>query len=239
MQVILDNLMAVVISSVLVFIFALLQLRGMSNTSETSLNYMVRTETLSIARMLEQDIENMRTEDQTNEAIANGDFTGGGVFSCVAVDGGTDDLTLEFTFPTLLDHQGTTSLSDPTTADVQLISYVLVDTGTLLPLKSGGTTTNLPLYRLERRVNGVSGGGSRGYVIDFKVEFLQGGTGTPLLAHGRSTPSNVSCPSDMKKVRFQIKMATDAITNVTHDQESTSQLNFSRYGNTIDLINWQ
>ena len=228
MQVILDNLSAVIISGVLIFIFALVQIRGVQTSTESNVNYIVRTETLSLANMIERDIENMRTAAQVNDAQLNGVYSGG-PFNCSMVVAGGQ--TTQFTFATLADPQNLGALADPMLAPVTLVSYTLTDTGITIPEVINGATVNTTLWRLDRMISGASSGGSRGYVTDFQVEMYDAGTATPI-----TTTS--TCPGTMAKIRFNLKLATDAVVDLAQDQRSTSQMNFSRYGTTIELTNW-
>ena len=230
MQVILDNLSAVIISGVLIFIFALVQIRGVQTSAESNVNYIVRTETLDLAHMIERDIENMRTAAQVGDAQLNGVYTGGPYNCSMVVNGGQ---TTQFTFATLSDPQNLGALADPTLAPVTLVSYTLTDTGFTIPETINGATVNTTLWRLDRMVSGASSGGSRGYVTDFRIEMYPDGTG----AAGAVTTTS-TCPGTMTKVRFYLKVATDAVTELAQDQRSMSQMNFSRYGTTIELTNW-
>ena len=228
MQVILDNLSAVIISGVLIFIFALVQIRGVQTSAESNVNYIVRTETLDLANMIERDIENMRTAAQVSDAQLNGVYSGGSYSCDMVVSSGQ---TTQFTFATLADPQNLGALSDPTLAPVTLVTYTLTDTGVTIPELVNGTTVNTTLWRLDRMISGASSGGSRGYVTDFRIEMFDAGTTGSIFATS-------TCPGNMAKIRFSLKLATDAVLEMAQDQRSTSQMNFSRYGTTIELTNW-
>ncbi len=233
MHILLDHISALLIVSVLVAIFALIQLRGSQSTSDVAVNYMVRTETLEIADMLERDLLNMRTKDQTDAAIAAGKFFGGGAYVCTATAAAAGDTTLSFTFPTLSDPQGVGALADPDSADVSLVTYQLIPVpGQSIDRMQGNSMVSHPLFRLERRVGVDDTGSSQATVTYFNIDYGRV-TGDFIDATG-------GCPGDqLKKIRFQVQMARQSYDEATGDQTSRSQLNFSRYGQTVELANFE
>lgn len=230
MHVILDHLAAVVVSSVLVLLFALMQVRGVQSAGETTVNHMVRSATLDIALMLERDLENMRTDAQVQEAIARGILSGGTAFNCTAT--ASADTTMQFTFPTLEDPQSAAGLADPNDAPVALVTYQLTPAADSLSRLVNGLLVTHPLFQLQRFIDGVYTGGTQATVTDFRVLFATSGSGTFI-------PANAACPADLNKVRFQLQMGLPGYNMEGSGQTSTSQLNFSRHGVTVNLINWQ
>ncbi|MDZ4701576.1 MAG: hypothetical protein SH809_17830 [Rhodothermales bacterium] len=228
MQVILDHLAALIIVSVLVLIFALLQVRGVQSASETTVNAMVRGATLDISFMLEKDIANMRTEAQ---ATAGGISTSGGLWCSTTASG---DTTLTFSFVTLSDPYAPIDAANPDSTALSLVEYRLVrEPGASVSRQMGAVTQTHPLYRLERVIDFVVTGQTQPYVTFFDVEFAQRGIAA-------FTPtSTTTCPTELTRVRFQLQMAQEGIERIAADQLSNSQLNFSRYGSTIDLPNWE
>lgn len=228
MQFIIDHLAAFIIFSAVMLIVAVLNLRGMQSNAETTVNYMVRSGTLEISEILERDLVNMRTEDQTNTAIANGVFAGGAItnYTCNLTVSG--DTTVAFTFPTLADPQA--SFTNPDLVPVIQVIYQLTPvTGSISRLIEG-STVNHKLYRLDRFADGSENGWSDEGVTFFRVEFAE--RGNPAFQ------TLGTCPGDtFSKVRFQIQMAQNAFEGIS-DQESRTQLNFSRYGSTVELSNW-
>ena len=235
MHIFLDHINALLVSAVLITIFVLLQVRGTQSNTEAAVNHMVRSETLDIAEMLERDLLNMRTIQQTTVAASAGLLNGGAAFSCTtAVSAGvSSDTTRILEFPTLLDPQVAGALANPDSAQVLIVSYQLIrEPGESVTRYVGSDTLVHPLYRIERQVSGVARGWSQSTVTYFGVEFGRRSVGfTP-------ATSGVCPTADMNKVRFQIQMARDGIEDVANDQRNRNQLNFSRYGATVDLINW-
>lgn len=230
MQAILDNITAVIVSGSIMMIFAFLQIRGTQTASEATINHMVYAELMQTSYYLKTEIENMRTEAQTDEAINRSKLSGGSAYACqIQTSGG---LTTSFTFPTLKDPAAAYKLADPDDAEVQLVTYQLTDTGKTLDVPEGQSSSTRTLYSLDRMVDGVNTGGSKNYVTHFLVELSSKGS-------SNFSSNSGTCPSDMSKVRFEFKLATEGIEMVAHDQQSTSQTNVSRYGATVDLQNWE
>ena len=231
MQFIIDHLAAFIVFAAIMLIVAVLNLRGMQSNAETVVNYMVRSGTLEISEMFERDLVNMRTQDQTNEAISRGIFNGGAITTYTCNLTASGDTTKTFTFPTLADPQA--FYADPMDAPVTQVMYQLNTIGgSVIRLVEGDTLVH-HLYRLDRFVADGENGWSDEGVTFFRVEFAE--RGDPDF----EVPVGGNCPGDtFSKVRFQIQMAQDSFEGIT-DQESRTQLNFSRYGSTVELSNWE
>ncbi len=232
MQVFIDHLAAVLVTSVLVLIIALIQVRGVQSNAESTINHIVRSDALNIVEILEQDIMNMRTPTQTATADTLGKLAGGAGYACGQTL--SSDTTTAFTFATLSDPQGAGALGNPDTAAVSIVTYRLVSIpGDSVGRTVGGVDINHPLHRIDREIGGVVTGSSQSNVVFFKVEYALNGIA--------GFASGVTCPGEgaLKSIRYQIQVAGDGIGQVTADQSSVSQLNFSRYGATLDLINWE
>ncbi len=229
MQFLFDHISSFLVFGAIMLIVGLIQLRGMQSNAETTVNYMVRSSTLDISEMLERDLMNMRTQAQTDSAIARGVFSGGALTSYQCQFTANGDTTLTFEFPTLSDPQ--TDFSDPMAAPVAQVMYTLDrELGHNVSRLVGGTTQTHPLYRLNRFVAGSAEGWSDLGVTFFKIEYAE--NGNPIF---QSSPGQ--CPVALSKVRFQLQMAQEAMDEIS-DQESRTQLNFSRYGATVELSNW-
>ena len=234
MHIFLDHISAVLVSAVMATIFILLQVRGGQSNTETAINYMVRSETLEIADILERDLLNMRTISQTAAAAANSMLVGGAAFACsteVSIHPTSGDTTKVFTFPTLSDPQLAAGLANPDSSEVTIVSYRLIrEEGSSISRLIGSDTLSHSLYRLERQVDGASRGWSQSTVTYFNIDFGK--------RDGTFLPATTDiCPTDMNRVRFQIQMARRGIEDIAPNQVNRSQLNFSRYGGTVDLIN--
>lgn len=234
MQFILDHLSAFFVFSSIVLIIALMQLRGMQSNAETVVNYMVRTGTLDISEMLERDLMNMRTEAQVLMADAGGVFTAPvGLTGFECKFSMSSDTTTAFSFPTLADPQ--TESADPTLSPVVQVAYQLTKmTGSSVTRSVGGVDVSSQLYQLDRFTADTLSGGSKEGVTYFRIEFAERGDPTFQVP---STGLDVDCPSALSKVRFQVQMAHEGFDDIT-DQTSKSQLNFSRYGSTVELSSW-
>lgn len=231
MQFLFDHISSFLVFGAIMLIVGLVQLRGMQSNAETTVNYMVRSSTLDISEMLERDLMNMRTQAQTDSAIARGVFSGGTVTSYQCQVTSIADTTMSFSFPTLSDPQ--TDYTDPMAAPVAQVLYQLNrEPGYNVSRLVGGTTQTHPLYRLDRFVAGSGEGWSDLGVTFFRIEFAE--NDNPVF----QSPLTGDCSTlDLSKVRFQLQMAQEAMDEIS-DQESRTQLNFSRYGATVELSNW-
>jgi len=172
---------------------------------------------------------NMRTQDQTDIAIALGKFTGAGGYNCGLTM--STDTTLQFFFQTLSNPQDAGELGNPDTASVSQVMYQLDRVpGASVTRQLGGVNVVHPVYRLNRFITGKVTGQSQAVVTFFRIAFARKNNAVfaPL----------ATCPVDLSKVRFEVQMARTGIQDITSDQASRSQLNFSRYGATVDLVNW-
>ena len=224
-----DQLTGIIVAGAVLLIFAFIQFKGWQSSTEATIYNMVYSDALDLSGIIQTDLENMRTEAQTNEAHSRGNLTGGTVFTCeVTTTGGT---TTSFTFPTLVDPDNAYSLADPQDAEVALVTYQLVDTGNTMLLTEGHSTSTVPLYRLDRMIDGKNTGGSQGNMTYFLIELSSS-------AGGFSSGSGI-CPTDLDNVRFEFKIATNSLGESPDGQVSTSQVNISRFGTTVILANWE
>lgn len=229
MYVLFDHLTALIAASAVLLIFVVLQFRGWQSASDAAVNHMMYSELLGIKQYLQTDVENIRSESQTDTAIDRGTFTGG-AYSCqITTSGG---VTTTFTFPTLADPDGDYDLADPEDAQVTLITYQLVDTGSKIQLPQGDSYSTVPVYRLNRVIDGVVTGGSRANITHFLVELSSRGSTT-------FSSSSGPCPANLEKVRFEFKIATDYNTTAADGQNTSNPINISRYGTTVTLANWE
>ncbi|MFK7848613.1 MAG: hypothetical protein AB8G77_25220 [Rhodothermales bacterium] len=232
MQFLLDHLSAFFVFSSIVLIIAVMQLRGMQSNAETVVNYMVRTGTLNISEMLERDLMNMRTAAQVDSAISNSVFTAPtGVTGFECTFSMSTDTTVSFSFPTLADPQAIATASDLADAPVVQVVYQLTPQPGSITRSVGGVDLVHQLYRLDRFAADTPSGWSNEGVTFFRIEFAE--RGSPVF----QVPGGFNCPSALSKVRFQIQMAHEGFDDIT-DQASKSQLNFSRYGSTVELSSW-
>ena len=88
-----DLAVAVIIAGAVLLIFAFIQFKGWQSSSEATLYNIVYQDALEISKILETDVENLRTEDQTNEANSRGNLTGGVGFSCELTTSGDKTTT--------------------------------------------------------------------------------------------------------------------------------------------------
>ena len=230
MQFIFDHMGSFFAMTGVMLIFTMIQVRGTQTASEAVINNMVYSDMVGFSEFLQIDLSNMRTQTQTEDAIAADNFTGGATYECGITKSG--DVTTVLTFPTLADPHSGYSSATPGDAEIVLVSYALTDTGETITIPKGDTEETVTLYTIERIVDTKSTGASNKFVTHFLVEFLNKG-------NTEFSSDSATCSSDLSKVRFELKFATEGIEYVTLDQKSTSQTNVTRFGSTVDLPNMQ
>lgn len=238
MPVNLDHLAALIISSTVLLIFIIIQMSGTQATTEATINHIVYTEAIDLARNLERDLENMLSPAQTASAITDGRlFPAVGTFTCQITTDSTaaGDLTTSFTFPTVADADSSiTSTVNPLAAQALQVVYNLNPTGDSLDINIGNAIQRVPLHELQRLVNGAVTGQSKAYMTQFVIEMASRGNVGFARIIG-TTP----CPAALRKIRFEYKLAAAPAEFITADQRSTSRHNVSRYGSTVNLANWE
>ena len=210
MQVILDHLGAILVSSVLIVIFSVIQLRSQQSSIDARRDQIVLSRTYDFAEMLERDLENMRSEKQAQDSL--------GLYKCRVER--ADSLTTQFTFPTLLaDGSG----GDLTAAPIVHVTY---------DLKPVGTTSVMgkprALYKVNRSVDGYPqhSGSSGDVVADFRIDLLKR-DGTPAAA----ATTTADCAAETRQVRVQMLAAMDGVT--PNGWSAGSHFNTARYGATL------
>ncbi len=228
MQFIFDHMAAFFGMTGVLLIFGVIQVRGTQSAAEAVINNMVYEEAANFSEILQVDISNMRNQTQTDDAIAAGRFKGGSAYECSITK--TGDVTTVLTFPTLADPYSDYSSSNPSEANVELVSYILVDSGETITIPKETSTETVPVYTIARIVDSKTTGESAQFVTHFLVEFLN--KATP-----EFSANSAACSADLSKIRFELKMATGGVEFATKDQRSTSQTNLSRFAATVDLPN--
>lgn len=233
MQFFLDHIASILIVSVVFLIMILVQLRGTESATELTINNIVYNDVVNMTSYLQRDLENMLTEQQATDAQSDGRYTyGTGVLLCAGDDTTTSGIhaanhTNFFRFPTLEDPDA------PLTSNVIEVEYDLVNTGKTITLPTQDSTQTIPVFRLNRMVDGVWDGSSDDNITSFRVETLN-----QFDAYNAFSLTNGSCATNLRKIRFEFKMAQNGVEFTAGDQVSTSQTNVSRFGTTIHLSNW-
>ena len=214
MQAILDHLGAILVSSVLLAIFGVIQLRGQQSSIDAQRDYIVTSRAYNFTTLLERDLENMRSEKQAQDAL--------GMYECRVER--SDSLTTQLTFPTLL---ADASGGDPTAAPIVHVTYKLEPVGTANAM--GKTRT---LYKVDRSVDGYPehSGSSGDVVTDFRVDLLKR-EGTPTV--GATTTAD--CAAETRQVRVQMLASMEGVT--PNGWSAGSHFNTSRYGVTLQPSN--
>ena len=214
MQVLLDNLGAILVSSVLLVIFGAVQLRGQQSSVDAQRDNMVKTRTYEFTKLLQRDLENMRSEKQTQDAL--------GAYKCRVER--VDSLTTAFTFPTLLTDE---SSSDLTAAPIVHVTYKLEPVGMTHAMGKPRA-----LYDLHRTVDGhlEQSGSSGDNITDFRIDLLKR-DGTPTAG----AMATADCSAEMRQVRVQMLASMEGVT--PNEWSTGSHFNTARYGVTLQPPN--
>ena len=206
MQVLLDHLGAILVSSVLLVLFGAVQLRGQQASVDAQRDYAIKSKTYAFAQVLERDLENMRSRKQVEDARLTTQPTLG-AYAC-KLERDAAGRTTTFTFPT----------SDVAGTSIVQVTYTLEDAAKSTVAKGEAQA----LYRLDRWVDGARDGSSGDIVAAFAVELIgRGGLVTP----------NGDCPADLRQVRTQLMAAHEGVAPT--DRSSGSSFNTTRYGATV------
>jgi len=234
MQYFLDHLASILVVSVVLLIMVLVQIRGTQSAAESTINGIIFTDVVDMTEILKRDLENMLTDPQATAAQTDSSYLGGGVTLCIGNDTTTSGIhaaqhTAFFSFPTRKPPE------DVTNSEIIEVRYNLVSTGETITLPTRDSTQTIPLFRINRLVNGLFAGGSGDNVTSFRIETLN--------RFDDFDAFNIidgSCSANLRKVRFEFKMAQNGVDFASGDgQTSTSQTNISRFGTTIHLTNWE
>lgn len=237
MQFILDHLAALIISTTVLTIVAIIQIRSTNTMIETHVVEGVFTDMQSLHEMLEWELSMMATEDYIDtKAKPEGRFWGHtGNFHCELSQDTVKGNTTEFIFPTFEIPFGIADSlrPPPDSVDVIEVKYTLVPLTDSLAVWSNTDFENVGLFRLERSVNDTLTGSLNEVLANFRVEqiALNGGPDGFIASSGM-------CPTDMKKIRYQYQVINQGIDLVTDDQVNTNRLNQGQFGMTIDLARW-
>ncbi|NNF58843.1 MAG: hypothetical protein HKN04_11455 [Rhodothermaceae bacterium] len=208
----LDHLAAVLIGSVILVVLMLMQQRTRQHTVEATVNQVVQARAHAFVRLLERDVENMRTEAQALNAL--------GTYTC-AVSRDTSGRTTAFTFPTLLDpDQGPTS-------PVGHVTYRLEAAGD--SVRVGEAIS--PLFRIVREEDDgsitMTAGGSGETIVGFDVALFA----------LRSAAPTFTCPDNLSRVRLEVQAAVEGPAQQAADQRATSRHTLTRHGFTFRPYN--
>lgn len=232
MQYFLDHIASVLVVSIVLLIMVLVQIRGTQSAAESTVNNMVFGDVINMYTYLHRDLENMLTDTQAMDAQSDGSYANtGGATLCTGLDTLTSGVhatnhTMTFRFPTLEDPE------DPSNNNVVEVEYDLVNIGNTITLPTQDSTQTIPLFRIVRRVDGNYSGSSNDFVTSFRVETLN-----QFDDYNAFTPINGPCAANLRKVRFEFKMAQNGV-ELEAGKSSTSQTNVSRFGTTVHLNNW-
>lgn len=237
MQIILDHLASIFVSAAILLIIVFIQMRGTLGAAESTINHMVYSESINVNRMLERDLENMLNAVQVDSAST----ITGGTGACNLITGG--GRVQSFTFPTVADPDNSINATgNPSTMAAIEVRYTLEASGDSALVPTGGVDQWLPLFTLQRYVGTSLTASSLPYVTNFDVRLgFQDSTFVPsTLVPNTTTPCGTAAAgTGLTKVRYDFKLVANGLDFVSRNQRSTSQLNITRFGSTVNLSNWE
>ncbi len=231
MHVLLDHIGAFVVATVLfVSMFTMIN-RSRQNAVDMQIGQMVQEQAYEFARVLERDLENIRSEAQV---IQRNQFKEPDIEESIC-SFASDEFgrTTSLIFPTLEDARlGANS-------DIVNVRYELVSLDTTLTYaKDTNAEEELQLFTINRYVRRGDAsfenrdGSSGAYITHFAVTMHSEGVGGTEIS---GTASSGDCPADgtLSKIHIEIQAALPSVEYTTGNQRATSNLNVTRYGAVV------
>ncbi|MEM8489028.1 MAG: hypothetical protein AAF564_26010 [Bacteroidota bacterium] len=226
MHILLDHIGAFIVATVLfVSMFTMIN-RSRQNAVDMQIGQIVQEQAYDFARVLERDLENIRSEAQV---IKRNQFIEPDIEESIC-GFASDEFgrTTSLIFPTLADARlGANS-------DIVNVRYELVPADTSLTYAG----QELQLFTLNRYLRPgdstieIPDGSSGAFITHFAVTMHTEGVGGTELS---GTASTGECPPDgtLSKTHIEIQAALPSAEYTTGDQRSTSNLNVTRYGAVV------
>jgi hypothetical protein len=208
MYTIIDHLGAILVGTVALVIVLAVSHRARESAVEMAVGHAAAARSHAFMRVLERDIENMRTESDALAAV--------GRYDC-AITRDADDRVESFTVPTLLDPDRGPS------SPIGHVTYRREPTGDSV-LVDGTRRALFDIVREQDDGSGpVAAGGSGGVMVEMEVGFFA----------LRSVASSSTCPDDLSRVRVEILTATEGPTGHADGSTTAAPYNVSRQGYTF------
>jgi len=203
-----DHLGAVLVGTVALVTILSLSHRARESAVETTVGNVAQARAHAFMRVLERDVENMRTEAETRAAV--------GTYSCgLTRDAGGS--VESFTVPTLLDpDRGAAS-------PVGHVTYRREPTGDSVHVDGSPRALYSMVREEDAGAGPIPGGGSGGVIVGIDVGFFA----------LRSVGSTPICPDDLSRVRLEF---VTAIPGPEHHNDGSAALgsyNVARHGYTV------
>jgi hypothetical protein len=203
-----DHLGAALVGAVALVTLLAMGIQGRESAVETAVSHATQLRAQEFMRVIERDVENMRTEGEARAAL--------GTYACgVTRDG--DGRLESFTFPTLLDPASGASSA------VGHVTYSSQATGDSVRVDGHSR----PLYRVVRRQDAGAGAVESGGSGDVLV-----GIDVGLFASRSQTPS-AACPDDLSRVRLDLLIAIAGPERHVDGTVTTGPFNLARHGYTF------
>ena len=203
-----DHLGAALVGTVALVTVLAVSIRGRESAVETVVSHATQMRAQEFMRVIERDVENMRTEGEALAAV--------GTYACGITRDGAGRLE-SFTFPTLLDP------ASGAASPIGHVTYRSQPTGDSVSVDG----QLRPLYRVVREEDDGSGavesGGSGDVVVGIDVGLFA----------SRSAMPSVTCPDDLSRVRLDFLTAIAGPARHVDGSTTTGPYNLARHGYTF------
>lgn len=226
MHVLLDHITAFIIATVLfVSLFTMIN-RSRQNAVEMQIGQMVQEQAYDFMRVIEQDLENIRSQAQV---ISRNTYLEPDILDACEFTTDTEGRTTRLIFPTLANQkQGANS-------DIINVEYVLEPTGdklTYLEKELDIFTINRYVHTGDSTVVRTHDGSSGNFITHFAITMHTAGVGGTDLS---DTAFTGTCPPDgsLAKTHIEMQAALPTVDYVEGNQRSTSNLNVTRFSAVV------
>ena len=220
MHVLLDHISAFLVATILFVSIFTFTNRNRQNAVEMQIGQMVHEQAYEFSKIIERDLENIRSDAQVN--------TAGLDIPCyfnTDAFGRTNFLSI----PTLEDPRAGAA------SGIVNVIYQLVSSDTSIYLQGEkhevftvnryrkvGHTPDAPL---------IPDGQSGAFITHFQVNMFSADTANPV----EPVAGTTTCPADglLNRTRIEFQAAIPTVEYISENQKSTSNLNVSRFGATV------
>lgn len=220
MHVLLDHIAAFLVASILfVSIFTVIN-RNRQNAVEMQIGQMVQEQAYEFSKILERDLENIRSDEQVAEAL------GTSYAEECKYEINEEGLTEYVLFPTL------ESPDAGPNSGIIYIEYRLEPADTVLNIQ-GEEHEIYKVTRYRRQYPSspsVIDGGSGAFITHFNVRMY-----STSQTFASTSSGLFRCPEDgdLNRTRIEFQAALPGVEYISSDQKSTSNLNAIRFGATV------
>lgn len=148
-----DNITATMIGTTVFFLMVALHTQMQEASVERTVHYMAKSQAIEAGAWLQDDIANIAAGINRHTSPAQ---------AIEALEEGDDEVTRRFSFRR--------RLTTDAAAESEVV-YTITPADTLV-VRQGVGTIEVPVYAVERRIDGAFTGGTKPFFTDFKIELL-------------------------------------------------------------------